>query len=250
MDKRRHCIFSLVTFAPSRILGKRVNSSVACADANRMRWCIDSGPGEMASRKAGSSAMRIPAALVLGGLCALGAGCSSLVSARRPASSEQAAAVLPAPAMDSKRADKLADTAWAQWAEANCENTYSADYVAGFKKGFTDYLEAKSEGEPPTVPPASYGPGPYESPQRRQAVVDWSRGFREGATQAHGTGLRPDPTLATHPDALSPAQPIVRRVHEVTPAEILTLPVVMITTTGIAWGAHEELPNTGNHDPL
>ncbi len=194
--------------------------------------------------------MRIPAALVFGGLCAFGAGCGSTASARRPVSSEQVAAAQPAPVIDSKRADKLAETAWRQWAEANCENAYAADYVAGFKKGFTDYLQAKSDGEPPTVPPASYGPGPYETPLRRQAVVEWSRGFREGATQAHGSGLRPDSTLVdAHPDT-PPAQAIVRRVHEVTPAEILTLPVVMITTSGIAWGGHEEVAHAGNHDPL
>jgi hypothetical protein len=195
--------------------------------------------------------MRILAALVLGGVCAFASGCTLMGGARRTAPSENIVAAESPVGMDNLRAYKLAETAWSQWAEANSENAYALDYVVGFKTGFAEYLQNKSDGEPPTVPPPPYGPGPYETAQDRQAVQEWFKGFREGATQAHGSGLRPEPVAAARP-ASPPlaAPPLVRHVHEPSPSEILVLPVVMISTSGIGWGEQEDLPRASRHDPL
>jgi hypothetical protein len=189
--------------------------------------------------------MRIPIAVVLGGLCALG-GCSPMASSRRAAPSEQVVAVRPAEKFDEKRADKLAETAWGQWHQANPEIAPSQDFIAGFKKGFADYLEGTSDGQAPPLPPSCYGPNAYESVTGRQAVLDWFRGFREGAVQARASGLRPDAT-AVRPTML-PAPPPNRRVHDVSPSEILVLPAIIITASGITWGEEPQHPDI--HLPL
>jgi hypothetical protein len=152
-----------------------------------------------------------------------------MAEARRTAPGERLVVAQPDENLDELRADKLAATAWAQWAQANPEIANTIDYIAGFKKGFADYLQGRSDGEPPTVPPSTYGPGAYESVQGRKTVLEWFRGFRAGAREARASGLRADATAAISLP-LSPP-PRARHVHEITPAEILILPLVMSTAS-------------------
>ncbi|MCI0684018.1 MAG: hypothetical protein L0Y71_18065, partial [Gemmataceae bacterium] len=86
------------------------------------------------------------------------------------------------------RLDKEAKKAWA--AVHAQEPGFSADYAAGFRAGFVDYLEYNSLGEPPAAPPYRYRRLCNLSPRKVQAIDDWNAGFRHGASAAHDSGLR------------------------------------------------------------
>jgi hypothetical protein len=147
--------------------------------------------------------MKLRTALVFGGICAFGGGCGQLSSVSRPAS------VGPdvsrhAEAIDPRQVDKLATIAFEQVRSANPRSAFTTDYGNGFRKGFADYLRGASEGEPPAVPPACYGKAEYETPDGRQAVMSWFRGYREGALQAQASGLRPTTVTQTQTAGASP----------------------------------------------
>jgi hypothetical protein len=173
-----------------------------------------------------------------------------MAGARRPAPREQIAAARSPERIDESRADKVAEIAWAQWHQANPEIASSSDFITGFKKGFADYLQGTSDGQPPSVPPACYDDSARESMVGRKAVQDWFRGFSEGATQARASGLRPDALAARHTSLPVEAPPPVRRVHQVVSAEVLVLPAIFISTSGITWGENEEFNTSPRHPPL
>ena len=49
----------------------------------------------------------------------------------------------------------MACSAWQQFEETNSDYKPSADFAAGFKQGFVDYLDVGS-AEPPPIPPRRY----------------------------------------------------------------------------------------------
>jgi len=170
--------------------------------------------------------MKIKTALVLGGLCAFGGGCSPLVGVTRTGSGEPEYS-RGVDVTDCKRSRKLAEVAWDQLRQANAEIEYSTDFAEGFKKGFADYLRGSTNSEPPSLPPSSYRPSDYESVQGRQAVLDWFRGFREGAVQAQASGLRP---VAVVPAAIIPptSLPPAAAAPQGPSADMLPLPARVI----------------------
>jgi len=138
--------------------------------------------------------MRLKTILILGGLCALGSGCSPLFHWSRTAGREKGEYVQCENVTESRCSNKLSETAWEQVRLANPEVPYSADFADGFKKGFAEHLQT-GKSEPPALPPPCYGPLAYGSIEGRQAVLDWFRGFHLGTVEAQASALRPVATL-------------------------------------------------------
>ncbi len=119
---------------------------------------------------------------------------------------------------------RLATAAWQEIAGGQLTETYSRDYVRGFKEGFADYLDAGGTGEPPPVPPRCYWHNDYRTPEGHQAIQDWFAGFRHGAGCAKQSGLRhyaviPSSLLVAQPVAQVPSQgPAAEPPQEVIPA--------------------------------
>jgi hypothetical protein len=78
----------------------------------------------------------------------------------------------------------------------------SADYGAGFREGFAQYLYQGGNGEPPLLPPPHYRKLRYQTPEGYQAIADWFAGYRHGAAVAHDGGFR---QWVTGPSSLSAA---------------------------------------------
>jgi hypothetical protein len=98
-----------------------------------------------------------------------------------------------------RRLDEMAEARRNEsWAKAAWENVRgcrpggapSADYEAGFKAGFVDYLTAGGSGEAPPVPPRRYWTTAYQTPGGRGAVEAWFAGFQHGAAAAKNGGYR------------------------------------------------------------
>src|SRR5262249_54514056 len=85
---------------------------------------------------------------------------------------------------------QLASEAWEQAKHECPDGEPSTDYACGFKAGFADYLDAGGTGEPPVVPPYRYRLMGSQTPEGRQAVLDWFAGFRHGSAAARASGWR------------------------------------------------------------
>src|SRR5262245_29130793 len=68
------------------------------------------------------------------------------------------------------------------WQEIEGSKAFGKDYEIGFKDGFADYLQYGGNGEPPSIPPRCYWK--EDSIPGRQAGLEWSAGFRHGASVA------------------------------------------------------------------
>jgi hypothetical protein len=99
--------------------------------------------------------------------------------------------------VDRHRNDALASAAWQEFQSATPGTVYSPAYSDGFTYGFADYLYAGGTGEPPPVPPRYYWRSEFESPGGQEVMADWFKGYRVGAAQAWGTGLRRVITVLT-----------------------------------------------------
>jgi len=64
----------------------------------------------------------------------------------------------------SERNARLARRAWDEARRSHPEEEYSADFAAGFKDGFADYLESGGNGQPPAVPPFRDRLARYQTP--------------------------------------------------------------------------------------
>jgi hypothetical protein len=84
----------------------------------------------------------------------------------------------------------LAHEAWETVRKATPGHSFSCDYEAGFKAGFTDYLDAGGNGLPPSLPPPCYRHHCYQTPGGCRAVEAWYAGFRHGVAVARQSGLR------------------------------------------------------------
>ncbi len=84
------------------------------------------------------------------------------------------------------------DRRWAEeaWAQVSQENPRSTDYAKGFKEGFTDYLYAGGNGDPPIMAPPCYRRLRYQTQEGYLAVQQWFAGYRHGAAEAQARGLR------------------------------------------------------------
>ncbi|MBY0524781.1 MAG: hypothetical protein K2R98_15355 [Gemmataceae bacterium] len=85
---------------------------------------------------------------------------------------------------------KLAKAAWEAIVQSHPDQLYTVHYVRGFEDGYTDYLYAGGNGEPPVVPPFEYRKVSYETPEGVQAIEDWFAGFRRGTAAARASGQR------------------------------------------------------------
>lgn len=85
---------------------------------------------------------------------------------------------------------RMACDAWRDVQQCNEGQPFSRDYAIGFKDGYTDYLDAGGNGEPPPLPPRTYWTEHYETPEGHQAIQDWFAGFRHGAAVARQSGCR------------------------------------------------------------
>lgn len=126
--------------------------------------------------------------LLLIGLCSLGSGCGIVKYSTR--NLVQAPCDVWQNAVDCVRNRQLANEAWSEYQSATSQQTYSAHFEAGFKEGFMDFLDAGGTGAPPAAPPWRFRKAMYEGIEGIRAVEDWFRGFREGASAAHASGLR------------------------------------------------------------
>jgi hypothetical protein len=110
------------------------------------------------------------------------------------------------------RMHKAAEKAWRD-AQANGPS-YSKDYEKGFRTGFSDYLQYGGNGEPPSIPPACYWKN--DSATGRDAVHEWSAGFRHGSTAARQSGIR---ELIVVPLSGPGVAPVHERASEIVPFE-------------------------------
>jgi hypothetical protein len=82
-----------------------------------------------------------------------------------------------------------AAAAWKE-ADAQCAETFSAEFARGFKQGYAEYLVAGGNGEPPPAPPCGYWMTRGRLSEYFRAVQDWSNGYRTGAAMARARGAR------------------------------------------------------------
>jgi hypothetical protein len=85
---------------------------------------------------------------------------------------------------------RLADAAWAEVRHAHAEQYFSADYVRGFKRGYTEFLRTGAPAGPPPIPSRWYWKVCYETPAGHQAMEDWMAGFTQGVAAARASGER------------------------------------------------------------
>jgi hypothetical protein len=105
-----------------------------------------------------------------------------------------------------KRDRNWAEDAWRQLRCANPQTSYSSDYEAGFRDGFTHYLYWGGNCEPPPMPPKEYRKLKYQTPQGYQTIEDWFEGFRHGASVARAGGYR---KYVTGPSASADPVPLL-----------------------------------------
>ncbi len=86
--------------------------------------------------------------------------------------------------------EQAAEEAWWKFQEEDPALVYSHDFYLGFIKGYSEYLYAGGTGAPPPLPPRWYWRSENESPEGRQAILDWFAGYRKGAALARHSGYR------------------------------------------------------------
>jgi hypothetical protein len=82
-----------------------------------------------------------------------------------------------------------ANEAWEQEGQGGCPGA-NADYEAGFKDGFVDFVFAGGTGEPPPLPPRTFWNMDLRLPAGRERADQWFAGYREGARVARDSGYR------------------------------------------------------------
>ncbi len=142
--------------------------------------------------------MRVKLAACLVGLCLFSPGCSPLGHVARTIVIEPTEYSLRLDeTVDCIRNKKLAKEAWASFQTTHPDTAYSCHYCSGFLDGYTDFLYAGGTGNPPPLPPRVYWRPEYQTPEGKQAVLDWFAGFREGAALAKQSGKRDLVTVTT-----------------------------------------------------
>jgi hypothetical protein len=167
-------------------------------------------------------------AVVIVGVCLAVQGCGPITYATRTLVIEPVHYCLTADnLLETHRNYQLAESSWKAIVHAEPGVSYSADYAAGFKDGFADYLYAGGTGEPPPLPPRHYWKFRYETPQGHQAIEDWFAGFRHGAAVAQQSGYREWVLLpaAVPPRTLSePAAEVLPELPAMPPSETVLPP--------------------------
>ena len=149
----------------------------------------------------GGQAMRIRAALAVVGVGLLCQGCGLIVQTTR-------VVVAGVTRSFEDHAERQRNKKWAAaaWREVHAEAPdLSADYGAGFREGFAQYLYQGGNGQPPPLPPKRYRKLRYQTPEGYQAIADWFAGYRQGASSAHDGGFR---RWVTGPSSLTAAVPL------------------------------------------
>jgi hypothetical protein len=134
------------------------------------------------------------------GVCTVCPGCSLFVTACRDVTYEAKLGIQEC--REKHRNRRVAEEHCAQ--SGACADA-SHDYVAGYKQGFADYLNA-GDGEPPALPPRRYWGIRYQSAQGHGLIEQWYAGWRDGAAAAKESGLRQFVVVPTH-SSLLPASP-------------------------------------------
>jgi hypothetical protein len=167
-------------------------------------------------------AMKTTSIFAVLGVCAVCQGCGPISYATRTLVVEPVHYCLTADnIVETHRNYRLAEEAWKEIMNAESEHPYSADYAAGFKDGFADYLYAGGTTEPPPLPPRHYWKARYETPEGHQAIEDWFAGFRVGVSVAQQSGIR---QWVTIPSSLSSRNAISAGSDTAPPAE-MSLPL-------------------------
>jgi hypothetical protein len=84
----------------------------------------------------------------------------------------------------------LAGNAWRDYRTAHPDKANDQDFVKGFKRGYTEYLEDGGVAGTPPLPPQRYWKTCYQSPEGRAATIAWYAGYREGSLAAKASGYR------------------------------------------------------------
>jgi hypothetical protein len=135
--------------------------------------------------------MKSSAFFSIAGVLACAAGCGPLAYTARTVVLEPWEYCRTWSSFQEKRRDHdLAETALEAAVRAVPEHTFSEDYAAGFMEGYSDYLYAGGNGEPPPLPPRRYWRPRYETDEGRVAIQDWFAGYRHGADDARQSGYR------------------------------------------------------------
>ena len=93
-----------------------------------------------------------------------------------------------------KQYSKWAREEWHNYAAAS-PNSHSSDYIGGFIQGFTKYVHAGGNTDPPAVPPRRYWRVGYKNERGRAAIQDWYNGYAHGTQVANEKGYRERATL-------------------------------------------------------
>jgi hypothetical protein len=136
---------------------------------------------------------RLVAAVALTAIVVLASqtGCSVCYNFRRTLFQEPAEYP---PKLDHARSLKVyrqwADEAWAVERGSCPEMAGSEEYALGFRDGFVDYVYAGGSGEPPPIPPRKFWNVAWRNPPGRADALQWSAGYRHGASAARNGGYR------------------------------------------------------------
>jgi hypothetical protein len=77
------------------------------------------------------------------------------------------------------------------------DDSVTADFQAGFKAGYADFLTYGGDGRPPLLPPRKYWRVHRRSAEGRQAEQDWFAGFAAGAAHAEMSQRREFATVSS-----------------------------------------------------
>jgi hypothetical protein len=144
-------------------------------------------------------AMRITRFLLLVGLGCLNAGCALLNDATHLVAYKASESI--ENCWEQQRNRRWAQEAWTKQQQVQPVEA-SADYADGFVDGFSEFLYAGGNGDPPVLPPKKYRHLRYQTPEGYQAIEDWFAGYRHGVAVAKEKGFR---ELVTGPSSLRTA---------------------------------------------
>ena len=140
--------------------------------------------------------------------CLLSAGCTVCQNAKRTVCDEPRAYSWKHDRRRSIEAYRqLADEVWLETTGTCPELSGAADYGAGFRDGFVDFVYAGGTGEPPPVPPRHFWNVMLRSPEGKAHADQWFAGYRHGARVARDGGYREFGTVDSSLVAMYPAMP-------------------------------------------